>query len=117
MMTVKSQLKLGSEKCWCVFSVIQVKANLRGFSGKNFCNLGMPCLGELGGSGEGAGGHEAHAGPEAEIEKPPHQGLGIMGRNFPSSQPSWEMRRTAWVSPRHPAVGCYHGKHPKTQRK
>lgn len=59
----------------------------------------MPCLGELGRSDEGAGGHGAHAGPEAEIEKSPHQGLGIMGRDFPSSQPSWEMLRTAWVSP------------------
>lgn len=43
-------------------------------------------------------GYEAHARPEVEIENPPHQGLGIMGRDFPSSQPSWEMQRTAWVS-------------------
>lgn len=84
---------------------------------KNVCNLGMPCSDELGRAGEGAGGHEAHAGPQAEIEKPPHQGLGIMGRDFPSSRPSWEMQRTAWVRPRQPAVGCYHGKHPKGQRK
>lgn len=77
----------------------------------------MPCLGELGSSDEGAEGHGAHGGPEAEIEKSPHQGLGIMGRDFPSSRPSWEMQRTAWVSPRQPAAGCCHGKHPKGQRK
>ncbi|KAK5862432.1 hypothetical protein PBY51_017831 [Eleginops maclovinus] len=47
-------------------------------------------------------GFEAHERPGAEIENPPHQGLGIMGRDFPSSQSSWEMQRTAWVSPDSP---------------
>lgn len=70
-------------------------------------------------SGYGAAsGPEAQSGPGAVIEKPSSSGVwGRLGREFPSSQPSWDNAKDSVGQPRRPAVHCYHGKHPQSQRK
>lgn len=62
----------------------------------------MPLVGAGWGWQRSREGCEALVEPRAVIENLPHQGLGIMGRDFPSSQPSREMQRTAWVSSTNP---------------
>lgn len=62
----------------------------------------MPLVGAGWGWQRSREGCEALVEPGAVIENLPHQGLGIMGRDFPSSQPSREMQRTAWVSSTYP---------------
>lgn len=63
-------------------------------------------------------GREAQAGPGAEIEKLSSSGVrGRLGREFPSSQPSWDNAKDSVGQPRRPAARCYHGKHPQSQGK
>lgn len=62
-------------------------------------------------------GYEAHAGPGAEIENPPHQGLEDRGQRFPFITAKLGNAKDSVGQARQPAVRCYHGEHPKGPRK
>lgn len=63
-------------------------------------------------------GREAQAGPTAVIKKPSSSGVwGRLGREFSSSQLSWDNAKDSVGQTGRPAAHCYHGKHPQSQGK